>query len=89
MQEFFSHTQSTTKGQFKDLVWTGLLKVCHSIQVILGGGRQYMFPKTVQDPEYPSYKGDRNDGQNLVLKWLKNKKVNGRYQMPTFHLTLN
>lgn len=43
-----------------------------------------MFPKTMQDPEYPKYKGDRNDGQNLVLEWLKNKKVNSRFLMPTY-----
>lgn len=81
MQQFFlTHMQSTTKGAevVGTSVWTGLLKVCHSIQVILGGGRQYMFPKTMQDPEYPKYRGDRNDGQNLVLEWLKNKKVNKR-----------
>ncbi|XP_051231893.1 intestinal-type alkaline phosphatase [Dicentrarchus labrax] len=48
------------------------------INVILGGGRQYMFPKTMQDPEYPTYKGDRSDGQNLVLEWIKNKK-NAQY----------
>lgn len=36
-----------------------------------------MFPKTVQDPEYPSSKGSRNDGRDLVSEWLKNKKVNG------------
>ncbi|XP_062279946.1 alkaline phosphatase-like [Scomber scombrus] len=44
------------------------------INVILGGGRQYMFPTTVQDPEYPTYKGSRNDGQDLVKEWLKNKE---------------
>lgn len=38
-----------------------------------------MFPKNMQDPEYPSYTGDRADGQNLVLEWTKNKKVNGRF----------
>ncbi|XP_032381638.1 intestinal-type alkaline phosphatase [Etheostoma spectabile] len=43
------------------------------INVILGGGRRYMFPKTVMDPEYPTHKGDRNDGQNLVEAWKKNK----------------
>ncbi|XP_068563241.1 intestinal-type alkaline phosphatase-like [Cebidichthys violaceus] len=48
------------------------------IDVILGGGRQYMFSTATQDPEYPSYKGDRNDGQNLVAEWLKNKK-NAKY----------
>ncbi|XP_017268792.1 intestinal-type alkaline phosphatase [Kryptolebias marmoratus] len=43
------------------------------IDVILGGGRQYMFPKTIKDPEYPDKTGDRNDGQNLVVEWAKNK----------------
>ncbi|KAM7387970.1 hypothetical protein PAMP_024174 [Pampus punctatissimus] len=46
--------------------------------VILGGGRQYMFPKTVHDPEYPSNTGVRNDGLNLVEEWMKNKK-NAKY----------
>ncbi|KAM9358375.1 intestinal-type alkaline phosphatase [Symphorus nematophorus] len=44
------------------------------INVILGGGRTYMFPREMQDPEYPSCRGDRNDGQNLVAEWIKNKK---------------
>ncbi|GAA6219808.1 alkaline phosphatase-like [Lates japonicus] len=48
------------------------------INVILGGGRQYMFPREMQDPEYPTYTGDRLDGQNLVLEWIKNKK-NAKY----------
>ncbi|KAK9519438.1 hypothetical protein VZT92_022167 [Zoarces viviparus] len=48
------------------------------IDVILGGGRQYMFSNTTQDPEYPTYTGDRDDGQNLVAEWLKNKK-NAKY----------
>lgn len=57
---------------------------CLLIQVILGGGRQYMFPRTVQDPEYPTYKGDRKDGQNLVDEWMKNKTVNGPSNCNTF-----
>lgn len=36
-----------------------------------------MFPQEMQDPEYPTYTGGRLDGQNLVLEWIKNKKVNG------------
>ncbi|XP_071342042.1 intestinal-type alkaline phosphatase isoform X2 [Trachinotus anak] len=44
------------------------------INVILGGGRQYMFPSDMQDPEYPTFTGERKDGQNLVLEWIKNKK---------------
>lgn len=49
-----------------------------SVQVILGGGRQYMYPKTMQDPEYPTYRGSREDGKNLILEWVKDKKVGFR-----------
>ncbi|CAN9500964.1 unnamed protein product [Ophioblennius macclurei] len=48
------------------------------INVILGGGRQYMFPNTTRDPEYPAFNGTRKDGQNLVAEWMKNKK-NAKY----------
>lgn len=51
---------------------------CLLIQVILGGGRRYMFPRDMQDPEYPTNYGERNDGQNLVVEWMKNKKVDFR-----------
>ncbi|XP_003784907.1 intestinal-type alkaline phosphatase [Otolemur garnettii] len=43
------------------------------IDVILGGGRKYMFPKGTPDPEYPSdasQDGVRLDEKNLVLEWL-------------------
>uniref|UniRef100_A0A3Q2PTI0 alkaline phosphatase n=1 Tax=Fundulus heteroclitus TaxID=8078 RepID=A0A3Q2PTI0_FUNHE len=44
------------------------------IDVILGGGRQYMLPRDTPDPEYPDETGDRIDGQNLIVEWAKNKK---------------
>ncbi|XP_036276515.1 intestinal-type alkaline phosphatase-like [Pipistrellus kuhlii] len=43
------------------------------IDVILGGGRKYMFPKGTPDPEYPgdaSHQGTRLDMRNLVQEWL-------------------
>ncbi|XP_029788727.1 intestinal-type alkaline phosphatase [Suricata suricatta] len=42
------------------------------IDVILGGGRKYMFPKGTPDPEYPGdtkQNGIRLDGRNLVKEW--------------------
>ncbi|XP_036176691.1 intestinal-type alkaline phosphatase-like [Myotis myotis] len=42
------------------------------IDVILGGGRKYMFPKGTPDPEYPgdaSKSGVRLDMRNLVQEW--------------------
>lgn len=45
------------------------------IDVILGGGRKYMFPRGTPDPEYPtdpSQNGTRLDGRNLVEEWLTN-----------------
>lgn len=49
------------------------------LQVILGGGRTYMFPTTVEDPEYLNKTGVRKDGINLVDEWLKNKPVNSAF----------
>ncbi|KAM6152771.1 intestinal-type alkaline phosphatase-like [Erethizon dorsatum] len=43
------------------------------INVILGGGRKYMFPLGTPDPEYPddaNSTGVRLDGKNLVQEWL-------------------
>uniref|UniRef100_A0A8C3VUG1 alkaline phosphatase n=1 Tax=Catagonus wagneri TaxID=51154 RepID=A0A8C3VUG1_9CETA len=42
------------------------------IDVILGGGRKYMFPEGTPDPEYPddaSQNGVRRDTRNLVQEW--------------------
>uniref|UniRef100_W5MBG9 alkaline phosphatase n=1 Tax=Lepisosteus oculatus TaxID=7918 RepID=W5MBG9_LEPOC len=45
------------------------------INVILGGGRQYMTPNGTKDPEYSSAsaRGKRQDGINLIDKWVKTK----------------
>ncbi|XP_040828358.1 intestinal-type alkaline phosphatase-like [Ochotona curzoniae] len=48
------------------------------IDVILGGGRKYMFPEGTPDPEYPFQKGTRLDGRNLVEEWLS-KHQGARY----------
>ncbi|KAM4836174.1 intestinal-type alkaline phosphatase 1-like [Thomomys bottae] len=43
------------------------------IDVILGGGRKFMFPKGTPDPEYPAdaaQAGTRLDGRDLVQEWL-------------------
>ncbi|KAM7401726.1 hypothetical protein PAMP_017021 [Pampus punctatissimus] len=43
------------------------------IDVIMGGGRKYMFPKNTSDVEYPNmtkHSGTRKDGRNLVQEWI-------------------
>nr|XP_020469226.1 alkaline phosphatase, tissue-nonspecific isozyme isoform X1 [Monopterus albus]XP_020469301.1 alkaline phosphatase, tissue-nonspecific isozyme isoform X1 [Monopterus albus] len=51
-----------------------------NIDVIMGGGRKFMFPKNTSDVEYPKigkHNGTRNDGRNLVQEWtdrMKDKK---------------
>ncbi|KAM3621302.1 uncharacterized protein V6R79_009243 [Siganus canaliculatus] len=43
-----------------------------NIDVIMGGGRKYMFPKNTSDVEYPGvakHCGTRKDGRNLVKEW--------------------
>ncbi|XP_036806395.1 alkaline phosphatase-like [Oncorhynchus mykiss] len=53
-----------------------------NIDVIMGGGRKYMFPKNQSDVEYPGEKkhfGTRIDRRNLVEEWnnrMKNKNAN-------------
>uniref|UniRef100_H0VVW2 alkaline phosphatase n=1 Tax=Cavia porcellus TaxID=10141 RepID=H0VVW2_CAVPO len=51
------------------------------IDVILGGGRRYMFPRGTPDTEYPddtSQAGVRLDGKDLVQEWLA-KHQGSRY----------
>ncbi|KAM6947380.1 alkaline phosphatase, tissue-nonspecific isozyme isoform 1-T3 [Lycodopsis pacificus] len=54
-----------------------------NIDVILGGGRKYMFPKNLSDVEYPrvaKHSGTRKDGRNLVQEWIdKTKDKKGHY----------
>ncbi|XP_070758478.1 LOW QUALITY PROTEIN: alkaline phosphatase, tissue-nonspecific isozyme [Enoplosus armatus] len=51
-----------------------------NIDVIMGGGRKYMFPQNKSDVEYPGVakqSGTRKDGRNLVQEWtdrMKDKK---------------
>ena len=50
------------------------------LQVILGGGRKYMFPKETPDPEYPAeaeHSGVRLDDRNLVQEWQAKHQVRG------------
>ncbi|KAG1949727.1 alkaline phosphatase, tissue-nonspecific isozyme [Pimephales promelas] len=47
------------------------------INVIMGGGRKYMYPKNTPDVEYPGDKkhnGTRKDGRNLVGEWIDRMK---------------
>ena len=47
------------------------------MQVIMGGGRKYMFPMDTPDVEYPTEKqhfGTRKDGRNLVSEWKERMK---------------
>ncbi|XP_012683429.2 alkaline phosphatase, tissue-nonspecific isozyme [Clupea harengus] len=47
------------------------------IDVIMGGGRKYMFPMDTPDVEYPTEKqhfGTRKDGRNLVREWKERMK---------------
>ncbi|XP_063068570.1 alkaline phosphatase, germ cell type-like [Engraulis encrasicolus] len=70
------YSDKETSRNCKDIAY----QLVHNtdINVILGGGRRYMLPKTVKDPEYPKYTGSRQDNTNLIDVWLKNKK-NAKY----------
>ncbi|XP_035008679.1 alkaline phosphatase, tissue-nonspecific isozyme isoform X1 [Hippoglossus stenolepis] len=54
-----------------------------NIDVIMGGGRKYMFPQNTSDVEYPGiakHSGTRKDGRNLVQEWIdRTKDKRGHY----------
>jgi alkaline phosphatase len=39
------------------------------LEVVLGGGRSYFMPNTMNDPENTSLKGRRKDGRDLTAEW--------------------
>jgi len=39
------------------------------IDVVMGGGRRHFMPSSAADPEYPSKRGKRGDGRNLIEEW--------------------
>ena len=41
----------------------------NGLDVMLGGGRQHFMPNTAADPEYPTKKGKRADGKDLIATW--------------------
>nr|XP_057910854.1 alkaline phosphatase-like isoform X2 [Doryrhamphus excisus] len=51
-----------------------------NIEVMMGGGRMYMYPKNTPDVEYPDmeqHNGTRNDGRNLIQEWVDKMKDKG------------
>ncbi|XP_068097788.1 LOW QUALITY PROTEIN: alkaline phosphatase, tissue-nonspecific isozyme [Hyperolius riggenbachi] len=62
----------------KDIAWQ-LMHNIPDIEVIMGGGRKYMFPKNTPDIEYPNDEranATRLDGLNLTKIWLEKKPAN-------------
>uniref|UniRef100_A0A8C3KTR8 Alkaline phosphatase n=1 Tax=Chrysolophus pictus TaxID=9089 RepID=A0A8C3KTR8_CHRPC len=59
------------EGGCKDIA-RQLVENIPDIEVILGGGRKYMFPRNTSDVEYPQeerHRGTRLDGKDLVQAW--------------------
>lgn len=48
------------------------------IEVIFGGGRRELMHNNQTDPEYPSKKGRRHDGRDLIQEWVA-KHPNSQY----------
>lgn len=58
-------------------------------QVIMGGGRKYMFPKNIPDAEYPDmakHNGTRKDGRNLVQDWINRMADKVRFSSSSLSL---
>ncbi|KAJ6656760.1 hypothetical protein lerEdw1_003091 [Lerista edwardsae] len=59
----------------RDIAWQ-LFDNIPDIEVILGGGRKYMYPKNTSDVEYPDdekSRGTRLDNRNLIHVWKERK----------------
>lgn len=50
-----------------------------SLQVVLGGGRDYFRKATDADPEYPTKKGLRKDGRDLTAEWVSTRGAGAQY----------
>lgn len=55
----------------------GKNKIGDGLEVVMGGGRSNLLPKTQNDPEYPNIKGKRNDGRDLIQEFQA--KFNAHY----------
>ncbi|NXS86709.1 PPBT protein, partial [Erpornis zantholeuca] len=63
------------EGGCKDIA-RQLVENIPDIEVIMGGGRKYMYPKNLSDVEYPheeKHRGTRLDRRNLVQAWQEAK----------------
>ncbi|XP_077116566.1 alkaline phosphatase, tissue-nonspecific isozyme-like [Ranitomeya variabilis] len=66
--------EATSQG-CRDIAWQ-LVHNIVDIEVILGGGRKYMFPSgtpDIQHPQEAGAKGTRRDGKDLVTLWYQKK----------------
>src|SRR5262245_33658862 len=45
----------------------------NGLEVAFGGGRAKFLPNSVTDPEFPNRKGERLDGRDLTLEWVKKR----------------
>ncbi|NXM71086.1 PPBT protein, partial [Serilophus lunatus] len=74
------------EGGCKDIA-RQLVENIPDIEVIMGGGRKYMFPKNASDVEYPheeKHRGTRLDRRNLVQAW-HNAKPPGKVAKYVWH----
>uniref|UniRef100_A0A8C4PEM2 Alkaline phosphatase n=1 Tax=Dromaius novaehollandiae TaxID=8790 RepID=A0A8C4PEM2_DRONO len=70
------------EGGCKDIA-RQLVENIPDIEVILGGGRKYMFPKNASDVEYPGeerHRGTRLDRRDLVQAWRDSKPPGAGHQ---------
>ncbi|XP_051967673.1 alkaline phosphatase-like [Xyrauchen texanus] len=84
-REWYSDGDMPTEalqGGCKDIA-RQLFENIPGIDVIMGGGRRYMYPRNTSDVEYPTdikHNGTRKDGRNLLEEWIDGvKDKRGQY----------
>lgn len=79
-KDIFDRNRTAHTAGFPDIARQLIeFKEGDGVEVAFGGGRSKFLPREMADPEYPSKKGERIDGQDLTAKWLAKYPKAGRY----------
>lgn len=70
--DIFNRRKEAYEAKFPDIARQMLeFSYGDGLEVALGGGRTKFLPNTVNDPEYPTRKGERLDGRDLTQEWTR------------------
>ncbi|MGB4990364.1 MAG: alkaline phosphatase [Pyrinomonadaceae bacterium] len=70
--DIFTRRKDAYEANFPDIARQLIeFKYGDGLEVAFGGGRTKFLPNSLNDPEYPTQKGERKDGRDLTSEWVK------------------